>query len=146
MHNNLQIDNGNSNFEGTGVRAFDLPTLYSIKKRKTRLLVQKGLENILLKLEDIVLFYTENKIVYVVDRFEKKYLTDSNLLELEEELDPVVFFRANRQYIINLNFIKSFRAYEKVKIKVDLNLSELNHCIIVSQETAPHFRRWIYEA
>ena len=146
MLNNLQIDNGNNGVERPGVRSFSLPPLYSIKKRKTRLLVQKGLENILLKLEDIVLFYTENKVVYVVDRFEKKYLTDSNLLELEEELDPVVFFRANRQYIINLSFIKSFRAYEKVKIKVDLNLSELNHCIIVSQETAPHFRRWIYEA
>jgi DNA-binding LytR/AlgR family response regulator len=146
MPDSLLIDNGNNNFERPGVRPFGLQALHSIKKRKARLLVQKGLENILLKLEDIVLFYTENKVVYVVDRFEKKYLTDSNLLELEEELDPQVFFRANRQYIININFIRSFRAYEKVKIKVDLNLSELNHCIIVSQETAPHFRKWIYEA
>ena len=146
MLNDLQTDNGNNNFERPGVRSFSLPPLYSIKKRKTRLLVQKGLENILLKLEDIVLFYTDNKVVYAADRFGKKYLINSTLLELDEELDPLVFFRANRQYIININFIKSFRAYEKVKIKVDLNLSELNHYIIVSQETAPHFRKWIYEA
>jgi DNA-binding LytR/AlgR family response regulator len=146
MLNNLLVDKGNNNYEGPGIKLSNRQALYSIKKRKTRILVQKGLENILLKLEDIVLFYTENKVVYVVDRLEKKYLTDSNLLELEEELDPLVFFRANRQYIININFIKSFRAYEKVKIKLDLNLTELNHCIIVSQETAPHFRKWIYEA
>jgi DNA-binding LytR/AlgR family response regulator len=146
MLNNLLVGNGNNNFERPEIKLSNNQALYSIKKRKTRLLVQKGLENILLKLEDIVLFYTENKVVYVIDRSEKKYLTDSNLLELEEELDPLIFFRANRQYIININFIKSFRAYEKVKIKLDLNLTELNHCIIVSQETAPHFRKWIYEA
>ena len=71
-------------------------SLNVIKKRKTRLLVQKGLENILLKIEDIVLFYTENKVVYVLDRFEKKYLIDSNLLTLEEELDRLIFFRAQK--------------------------------------------------
>ena len=121
-------------------------SLNVIKKRKTRLLVQKGLENILLKIEDIVLFYTENKVVYVLDRFEKKYLIDSNLLTLEEELDRLIFFRANRQYLVSINFIKSFKAYEKVKIKIDLSLTESNHCIIVSQETAPCFRKWINEA
>lgn len=146
MLNNLLIDNSNDSFGTPDWRSSGRQPLYSIGKRKTRLLVQKGLENILLRLEDIVLFYTENKIVYVVDRGEKKYLTDNNLLELEKELDPLIFFRANRQYIININFIKSFRAYEKVKIKIDLNLSELSHCIIVSQETAPHFRKWIHEA
>lgn len=115
------------------------------KKRKTRLLVQKGIENILLKIEDISLFYTENKVVYVIDRFEKKYMVYSTLSELEDELDPFVFFRANRQYIININFIKSFRSYEKVKIKVDM-YPELKHWIIVSQETAPFFRKWMHEA
>ncbi|MEP7376983.1 MAG: LytTR family DNA-binding domain-containing protein [Chitinophagaceae bacterium] len=146
MLTNLYIENRNDAVGKTGDGSFDKPSLYLIKKRKTRLLVQKGLENILLKLEDIVLFYTDNKIVYVVDRSEKKYLMDSKLLELEEALDPLIFFRANRQYIININFIKSFRSYEKVKIKVDLKLTDINHCIIVSQETAPRFRRWIHEA
>ena len=119
--------------------------LHYVKKTKKRLLVQKGVESILLRMEDIVLLYTENKIVYVIDRFEKKYLMYSHLAEIEIDLDPLIFFRANRQYIISINFIKSFRAYEKVKIKVDMN-PELNHWIIISQETAPDFRKWIYEA
>lgn len=110
------------------------------------MLVRKGTENVLLRLEDIVLFYTENKIVYVIDKLEKKYFIDSHLSGLEDELNPLLFFRANRQYIININFIKSFKAYEKVKIKIDLNIPELNYCIIISQETAPVFRKWIREA
>ena len=114
--------------------------------KKKRLVVKKGMENISLRLEDTVLFYTENKIVYVVDRFGKKYLADKNLAELEESLDENIFFRANRQYIININFIKGFKSYEKVKLQIDLTLPELNHNIIVSQETAPQFREWMYNA
>jgi DNA-binding LytR/AlgR family response regulator len=97
-------------------------------------------------LEDIVLFFTENKIVYVVDQWGKKYLIDRNLGELEEDLDNNIFFRANRQYIVNINFIKGFKPYEKVKLQLDLVPAELYYSIIISQETAPAFRKWMYEA
>lgn len=114
--------------------------------KKKRMMVKKGLENISLRLEDIVLFYTENKVVYVIDRQGKKYLADKNLAELENELDSSIFFRANRQYIININFVRGFKSYEKVKLMVDLTLPELNHPIIVSQEMAPQFREWMHNA
>jgi DNA-binding LytR/AlgR family response regulator len=114
--------------------------------KKKRMLVKKGMENISLRLEDIVLFYTENKIVYVIDRYGKKYLADKNLAELEQELDTTIFFRANRQYIININFVRGFKSYEKVKLMVDLTLPELNHAIIISQEMAPQFREWMHNA
>jgi DNA-binding LytR/AlgR family response regulator len=114
--------------------------------KKKRMIVKKGMENISLRLEDVVLFYTENKIVYVIDRWSKKYLADKNLAELEEELDKNVFFRANRQYIININFVRGFKSYEKVKLMVDLTLPELNHCIIISQEMAPQFKEWMHNA
>jgi DNA-binding LytR/AlgR family response regulator len=117
-----------------------------VTRKKTRFIVKKGLENISLRLEDIVFFFTENKIVYVVDKWNKKYIADKNLGELEEDLDNTIFFRANRQYIVNINYIKGFKSYEKVKLQVDLNLPELNYCIIISQETAPAFRKWMLEA
>jgi len=119
---------------------------YVGEHKKKRILVKKGMENISLRLDDVVLFYTENKIVYVVDRWGKKYLADKNLGEMENELDENTFFRANRQYIVNINFIRGFKAYEKVKLIVDLTLPELNHCVIISQEMAPQFREWMYNA
>ncbi|MEP7232601.1 MAG: LytTR family DNA-binding domain-containing protein [Ginsengibacter sp.] len=114
-------------------------------RRRTRLLVKRGIENIALKLEDIILFYTENKMVYVLDRFSKKYISDNTLTELEEELDEYTFFRANRQYIINVNYVRGFKPYEKVKLSVDFNIPEINHSITISQETAPAFRKWMCE-
>src|SRR5690606_21746300 len=103
-------------------------------------------ETISLLLEDVVLFYTENKLVYVVDRSGKKYLSDNNLTELEKSLDSRMFFRANRQYIININFIRGFKAYEKVKLWIDLSLPEISHDIIISQEMAPQFKDWMSNA
>jgi DNA-binding LytR/AlgR family response regulator len=115
-------------------------------KRKSRLLVKKGLEHILLRMEDVILFYTENKVVFVIDRFSKKYILDKRLTELETELDEKTFFRANRQYIVNLNYVRGFKPFERVKLIIDLNVPEITHSIIVSQETAQSFRNWMRNA
>jgi DNA-binding LytR/AlgR family response regulator len=113
---------------------------------KTRMVVRKGQGFVLLRLEDIVLFYTENKITYVVDREGKKFVAEGNLAEIENRLDPAVFFRANRQYILNIDYIKSYKPYEKVKLQVDLHITEAHHFIVVSQENAPAFRDWMNQA
>jgi len=115
-------------------------------RHKSRLLVKKGLEHILLRVEDVILFYTENKIVFVIDRFSKKYILDKTLTELETELDDKMFFRANRQYLVNLNYVKGFKPFEKVKLLIDLSVPDVTHLIIISQETAQSFRRWVRDA
>lgn len=112
-------------------------------KRQPRLIVKRGQEHLFLLVEDVVLFYTENKIVYLIDKCGKKFLVDKNLSDLEEELDSNVFFRANRQYIVNVNYVKGYKTYERVKLHLDL-IVPLNHCIVISQETAPLFKKWIY--
>jgi len=115
------------------------------KKHKTRLLVKKGIENISIRINDIVIIYTENKLVYIIDKDGRKFIADKHLGELEQELEPNTFFRVNRQYIINIGFVKSYKAYEKVKLQIDLTMPDLHHQIIVSQEMAPCFRKWISE-
>lgn len=143
----LKYNNLQSHFLNTKV---NVPVENLVKfingRKKTRLLVKRGLENIAVLLEDIALIYTQNKLVYVIDRFSKKYLSDKTLSELEEELDDAIFFRVNRQYIININFVKSFKSYEKVKLLIDISIPEINHSIVISQETAPAFRKWMHDA
>lgn len=124
------------------------PVNFSIpeKRKKTRLLVKRGATNIVLLLNDVVAIHTTNKLVYVIDRNSKKYSIDKTLTELEEELDPAIFFRANRQYIININFVKSFKAYKKVKLLVDINISGQDYRVCISQHVAPAFKKWMNEA
>ena len=76
------------------------------KRKKGRLMVKFGCEHILIWLENIILLYSQDKVVYVIDQFSKRYLSDKTLTEPEDELDSHTFFRANRQYIINIGFVK----------------------------------------
>jgi DNA-binding LytR/AlgR family response regulator len=98
--------------------------------------------------ENIALFYCENKVSYAIDKDGKKFIVEINLIEIEKELDNSTFFRANRQFIINVNYIRGFRVYEKVKLKLNLVSEELNakYCIIISQERSSIFRKWICAA
>ena len=114
--------------------------------KKKRMIVKNGMQSISLLLNEIVLFHTESKWVFAIDRVGKKYLVDKNLSELEGELDEHLFFRANRHQIVHLNYIRGFMAYERVKIKIELTIPEIKHLIIVSQEMAPRFREWMFNA
>ena len=93
-------------------------------------------------LEDVAFFFTEQKITFLITKDAKKYLVDKNLKELEEELDGHTFYRANRKFIININYIKSYRPYDKIKILAELTVP-VSEDIIVSQESAIDFRKWI---
>ena len=115
-----------------------------MKKRKTRLIARIGIEFFVLKVEDIAFIYRDGQVIIVVDKAERKYLIDKSLSELEEELDTRTFFRANRQYLVNIHHIKSYKRLDKVKLSI--SLSACNDCkIIVSQELAPHFKKWMQE-
>src|SRR5579872_7084241 len=113
---------------------------------KSRILVRKGVEFQAVRVEDAGYFFTEHKLIFLVDKDNRKYMAEkSNLSELEEELDPNIFYRANRKYIINANYIKRFKPLERSKISVELTLP-VNEEIIISQENAAAFKKWIAQS
>jgi len=115
------------------------------EKKKSRILVKRGMEFQTVKVEDVAYFFTEHKLIFLVDKDNKKFLAEkSNLAELEEELDSKYFYRANRKYIINANFVKRFKPLEKSKISLELVLP-VNEEIIISQENSAAFKKWISE-
>jgi len=119
--------------------------IISMYRKKTRIIVKRGEENVALRVEDVAFIYREGTLVIVMDMDLKKYLCAKNLMQLENELDDKMFFRVNRKYLVNINSIKSYRSFEKVKLEVNLCFQNINHQIIVSQETAPLFKKWISE-
>ena len=124
-----------------------LPDFMSRSDRKrSRILVRKGAEFQTVRIEDAGYFFTEHKLIFLVDKENRKYMAEkSNLSELEEELDKNLFYRANRKYIINANYIKRFKTLEKSKISVELTLP-VNEEIIISQENSASFKKWIGES
>ncbi|HMX81051.1 MAG TPA: LytTR family DNA-binding domain-containing protein [Ferruginibacter sp.] len=74
----------------------------------------------------------------------ERYTVDINTLdEVEELLDPGQFYRANRQYIINIDAVQSVKPVENSKLII--RLKEPNHTfgIDMSREKAPVFKKWM---
>jgi DNA-binding LytR/AlgR family response regulator len=115
-------------------------------KRPLRMLVKKGAETHMLKISEAALFYIEKNVVFVIDRQGRKFICDRSLTSMEADLDPRVFFRLSRQHIVNIEAIKSFRSYERVKLEVKLTIEGGIPLLIVSQQTAPLFKKWICES
>ena len=114
-------------------------------RKKSRIIVKRGMEFQAIKVEDIVYFFTEHKLVFLVDKENRKYVAEKNTLaELEAELDNTIFYRANRKYIINAEYIKRFKPVEKSKLILELILP-VGEDIIISQENTSAFKKWISE-
>lgn len=71
-----------------------------------------------------------------------KFILDYTTLEdVEELLDPKLFYRANRQSIIHINAIQSVKPHENQKLSVFLK-APLKMEVDISREKAPAFKKW----
>lgn len=97
----------------------------------------------LIDMKDVAYFYTKDKITFLVSRSSgKRYPADYPLDKLEGIIDPEVFFRINRQFIINVAAIKEMHPYSKSRVKIDLDPPvELE--TVVSTERSAEFKRWL---
>lgn len=74
----------------------------------------------------------------------EKYIVDyTTLEEVEELLDPRLFYRANRQFIINIEAIHSVKPVENSKLII--HLKEPNHKLDIdmSRLKSPEFKKWM---
>jgi DNA-binding LytR/AlgR family response regulator len=109
---------------------------------RSRFTAKKGLEFVSIPADQIAFFYTEHKLVFLIERSGTKYVLDKPLYELEEDLDPDRFFRINRKYIASVEAIRKFRPHAKGKLLVELDPT-VGEQVIVSQERAAAFREWL---
>jgi DNA-binding LytR/AlgR family response regulator len=91
--------------------------------------------------KDIACFYRDN-LNYLLTFGGDKYMLDFvTLEEIEELLDPKLYFRANRQSIVHIDAIQSIKPHENQKLSVTLK-SPLKMDQDISREKAPGFKRW----
>jgi len=110
-------------------------------KYKERFAVHIGRSVTFVQQQDIIGFSKE-EVIYLLNNEGKKFITDFRSLdEIQELLDPKLFFRANRQFIIHLRFIESFRTDELGKLHVTIKCSKLDE-LVISKEKAAEFRKW----
>jgi len=111
------------------------------KTYKNRFLVKVGDHIKSIKAENISLFYAEGRTVFIITNKQNKYIIDYTLEELEKSLDPDIFFRPNRSFIVNINAIKDVVVYSNSRLMILLN-ENFEKEIIVSRDKVVQLKTW----
>jgi len=91
--------------------------------------------------KDIACFVRDN-LNYLYTFNGEKYMVDFvTLEEIEELLDPRLYYRANRQSIVHINAIQSIKPHENQKLTLTLKMP-LKMEQDISREKAPGFKKW----
>jgi two-component system LytT family response regulator len=92
--------------------------------------------------KDIAYFYSEDSVSFLVTKEKKSYIINETLDCLENQLDPIVFFRANRQFILSAHSVTKVEPYfnQKLIVKVD---PPIEHEITISKIKASAFKQWL---
>lgn len=108
---------------------------------KSTLLVHFQDKIIPLKTDDIQFIYAVGGIVTAHTR-QNKHLLSLTLDELEQQLSPRQFFKANRQFIIHRNAIDTVEYFFTRRLVVHLSCA-VPEKIIVSKVKAPELLHWM---
>ena len=105
-------------------------------------LVQKGDTLTPIASNDFAFFYIQNGVVRGTTIENVTYHLDGKLEDLENDLNPQEFYRANRQYLVQRSAIKNLSIYFNGRLIVNA-IPEAKEQIIVSKANVPKFKAWL---
>ncbi len=135
-----------SPYQNNSLKELDLGTLLNQVSNenvyKQRFLISKADALIPISIDDIAYIYTEDKAVMIKTMDNKSFFLNYSLDELEAQLDPLKFFRLNRQFITGVKAITKISQYFNGKLKIELSPIQ-DAKVIVSRAKTPVFKNWL---
>jgi DNA-binding LytR/AlgR family response regulator len=111
---------------------------------RTRFLVQRREQFITIAVEDVAYFYSEHKLTHLVTHAGAAHIIEQTLEELEAQMNPRDFFRANRQCIVSLRAIAAIHTFFNGKLKLTLApATKAAEDVVVSREKANLLKQWL---
>ncbi len=108
--------------------------LYMVDRQ---IMVTRGREILPLDLEKVLYMESVDGRCFIYTR-EEVYESDSRLYELEQQLGPYLFARANKSGIVNLKKVASIRTYVNRRLLLTMENGEQ---LIVSRQYADNIKR-----
>lgn len=105
-------------------------------------LVNKATKSIPLFTGDIAYFYRKDEDNYVRTFEGENYLISDTLDFVQEQLDTKIFFRANRQIIVNIKACDYYEPLENYKLELFVKPG-YDEPIIISQKRIKAFKGWL---
>ncbi|WP_298325552.1 LytTR family DNA-binding domain-containing protein [uncultured Dokdonia sp.] len=125
--------------------SLDIYNLYKLSIKDAEITIESGATITKLSYDNIACFYSENKIVYAVQKNGKTITSDFTLNALEEKINDQLFFRANRQIILHKDAVDHIEKIENSKLRVQLKTAIENkaiHNITISRYKREAFMNW----
>ena len=95
-------------------------------------------------LSNIAFFYLRNGVVNLTTFDKKNYLINKNMEELGKIAEPL-FFRANRQFLVNRKAVLDASSYLSRKLSVTLSVPT-QESVTISKEKIPQFLDWLTQS
>lgn len=115
------------------------------KKFRNSFLVQKKETFIPIASEDFAFFFIQDGVVRGTTKDNQTFSFNEKLEDLEDSLNPEMFFRANRQYLIQRSAIKSLQVYFNGRLLINLQPHAKDQ-IVVSKTNAAKLKSWLNDA
>lgn len=95
-----------------------------------------------IKTEEFAYFFIDNGLVYGQLCDGRKLVIDFKLEDLEGQLDPAEFIRANRQYILSRESVVEIESHFNSRVNVKVQ-PVAGFPIIISKEKVTPFKKWL---
>jgi DNA-binding LytR/AlgR family response regulator len=112
------------------------------KKYKTRFVIKVGEHLRTIELKNVLYFYSQEKTTFCSTDDGRNHILDYTLEELEEMVDPAVFFRINRKYLVSSHSFNDIIHYTNSRLKLVLKNSS-DGDVVVAREKVQEFKSWL---
>ena len=113
-----------------------------VNNYKTRFFVKIGNHFHSVSVNEIQCFLIQERATFLRTMNGKKYDIDYSLDQVHKLVDPAIFFRINRNYLIHIDAIQDIYSYSSNRLGVKLKM--LDHLdMIVSRDKVADFKMWL---
>jgi len=114
----------------------------SEKAYKSRFMVKVGDKIKSVPVEEILIFFSQEKASFIRTSDAHTYCIDYALDQLEPMLDPEKYFRINRKYIVSIDACTNILAWTNSRLRLKIDGID-DSDIIVARERVQEFKNWL---
>ncbi len=112
------------------------------KAYKSRFMVKVGDKIKSVPVEEILVFYSQEKASFIRTSDAHTYCIDYALDQLEPMLDPEKYFRINRKYIVSIDACTNILAWTNSRLRLKIDGID-DSDIMVARERVVEFKNWL---
>jgi len=112
------------------------------KKHKNRFVIKVGQHIRPIEVSEIQFFYSMEKATFLCTTANKNYTLDYSLDQIERLIDPQLFFRVSRKYLVHISAIQEVVAYSNSRLRIQFKHSDIQD-VVVSREKVGDFKEWL---